>query len=116
MKHHKSARKFGRERKGRRALLRSLARALIGRGAIVTTEARAKELRPMVERLVTLGKEDTPARRRLVSARLGGAARETKQVFAELAPRFEGRAGGYTRITKMPAGGGRTSARIAFLE
>ncbi|HEY4517599.1 MAG TPA: bL17 family ribosomal protein, partial [Candidatus Paceibacterota bacterium] len=80
MRHHKKTRKFGRESNQRRALLRGLARSLIMHESIETTEARAKELRPIIERLVTQGKGNTLGGRRLVSARLGGAPRETKKL------------------------------------
>jgi len=111
-------RKFGRERSGRRALLRSLLRALIIHDAIQTTEARAKELRPLIEHLVTRSKTDSPASRRLVTARLGGAPRETKKLFETIAPKFKNRAGGYTRIIKIhrPSSDAREAAQISFVE
>ena len=70
MKHHKALRKFGREKNQRKAFIRSLLINLIRHGRIETTLARAKEIRPLVEKLVTLAKEDTVARRRLVASRL----------------------------------------------
>ncbi len=117
MKHHKKIRKFGRERGGRRALLRSLARSLIAHEQIATTEARAKELRPLIERLVTKGKDGSLASRRLVSARLGGAPRETKKLCDVIAPRYKDRAGGYTRIIKVHtrSADARRGAHIAFV-
>ena len=118
MKHHKKNRKFGRERNQRLALLRSLLRALIKEESIQTTEARAKELRPLIERLVTKGKTDTPASRRLVAARLGGAPRETKKLFETIATKFKSRSGGYTRIIKVhrTSSDARKEARISFVE
>lgn len=101
MRHHDANRKFGRETGQRRAFLRSLAEALIMRGKITTTEARAKELRPYVEKLVTIGRRGTLASRRLVVSRLGTAAR-AKKLCDEVAPKYKGRNGGYTRITKLP--------------
>jgi large subunit ribosomal protein L17 len=117
MRHHKKARKFGREKNQRRALMRSLLRALIRHDSIKTTEARAKELRPLIERLITAAKKGTPANRRLVSARLGGAAGETKKLFTEIAAKYDTRRGGYTRIVKMPprSGSGRREAQISFV-
>ncbi len=117
MSYHRRQRKFGRTRDGRRALLRSLARSLIRYGQIETTTARAKELRPLIERLVTYSKTDNLAGKRLVRARLGGAATEVKKLFEELAPRYQGRAGGYTRIVKLPAraGDGSPLAIIQFV-
>lgn len=101
MRHSNANRKFGRERGQRRALLRSLAESLIKHGKITTTEAKAKELRPYVEKLVTKAREGTLTSRRLVTSRLGTAKRAAP-LFAGLAGRYSGRTGGYTRITKLP--------------
>ncbi|MEI6810677.1 MAG: 50S ribosomal protein L17 [Candidatus Nomurabacteria bacterium] len=101
MKHHKSFRKFGREKNQRVAFVKSLLINLIRHGRIETTLARAKEIRPFVERLVTLAKTDTVARRRLVSARLINQADETIKLFGEYAPKYKDVAGGYTRIIKL---------------
>lgn len=103
MKHHKSFRKFGRERNQRKAFVRSLLINLIRHGRIETTQARAKEIRPLVERLVTLAKEDTVARRRLVASRLINQEAETAKLFSEYAPKYKAVPGGYTRIIKLPA-------------
>lgn len=103
MKHHKSIRKFGRKRNVRNALIRSLAISLVRHGKIETTEAKAKELRPYIENLVTKAKVDTVANRRLVASRLINQADETKKLFAEIAPKYVGTAGGYTRIIKLGA-------------
>lgn len=117
MKHHNRNRKFGRTAGQRRALLRSLASSLILRGSIMTTEAKAKELRPFVEKLVTKSKKDTLAARRNVIALLGGGERPGKKLFAEIGPRYTTRAGGYLRITKIGArkGDGSSRARIEFV-
>ncbi len=101
MSFHRTNRKFGRPRDGRRALLRSLARSLVRHGQIKTTTAKAKELRPLVEKLVTQSKKDNLASARLVRSRLGGAL-ETKKLVKEIAPRYAERSGGYTRIVKLP--------------
>jgi large subunit ribosomal protein L17 len=101
MRHHKKGRAFGLVDKGRTALIRSLARSLIIREKITTSEAKAKELRPFVEKLVTKGKADSVANRRLVLARLGSGRASVEKIFKTLAPRYEKRAGGYTRITKL---------------
>lgn len=118
MVHGNKNRKFGRVRSQRTALIRGLAVSLIRDGKIKTTEAKAKELRPFVERLVTHGKANTVAARRVVASRLGEpAAQVIKKVFEEIAPKFATRAGGYTRIIKMgrtPAG--RDEAVIEFVE
>ena len=118
MRHGNNNRTFGRVRSQRTALLRGLAVSLIRDGKIKTTEAKAKELRPFVERLVTYGKKNTLSARRMVASRLGEPSTAiVKKVFDELAPKFSTRAGGYTRIIKMgrtPAG--RDEAVIEFVE
>lgn len=115
MRHHKSIRKFGRVRNQRRALLRSLAIALINKGRIRTTEARAKELRPFVERLVSIASKETIAAERLVISRLGNEKTSGQKLVQEIAPRYKNRAGGYTRIVKLSP---RISdnARMAIIE
>lgn len=102
MKHHKSFRKFGREKNQRKAFVRGLLINLIRHGKIETTQARAKEIRPFVEKLVTLAKEDSVARRRLVASRLINQAEETGMLFTKYAPKYKDVAGGYTRIIKLP--------------
>lgn len=99
MRHGNHNRKFGRKTDQRRALLKSLARSLVLRGRIKTTEARAKEIRPLVEKLITRGKTDTLANRRLISASLGDAAAARKLLKTAL--NYKTRSGGYLRIVKM---------------
>ena len=101
MRHHSNVKKFGREKNQRHALMRSLARNLIRDNRVKTTEAKAKALRPMVEKLVTKAKTDTMATRRLITSRIHGVA-ETKKLFETIAPKYKSRAGGYTRIIKLP--------------
>ncbi len=101
MKHHKKQRKLGRVRKTRVALLRSLARALILNGKIETTVAKAKELRPFVERLVTIAKKDSVSSRRLIASRLGNDKESSTVLHDKIAKQFEKRNGGYTRIVKL---------------
>lgn len=101
MKHHSKHRKFGRESNERKAFVKSLMINLIRHGRIETTLPRAKEIRPMVEKLVTLAKDDTVARRRLVAARLINQEDETKKLFTEYAPKYKDVKGGYTRIIKL---------------
>jgi large subunit ribosomal protein L17 len=101
MRHHSNVRKFGREKNQRHALMRSLARNLIRDTRITTTTAKAKELRPYVEKLVTKAKADTQASRRLITSRIGATA-EVKVLFETVAPKYKTRAGGYTRIIKLP--------------
>jgi large subunit ribosomal protein L17 len=101
MRHHNNTRKFGREKTQRHALMRSLARNLVRDGKIRTTLAKAKELRPFVEKLVTRAKVGGVAARRLINTRIQGAP-ETKKLVDTLAPKYKSRAGGYTRIIKLP--------------
>lgn len=100
MRHHNARRKFGRETNQRRALMRSLAVNLIKTEKIKTTEAKAKELRPFVEKLVTKAKVGDLSKRRLVSSVIGVLS--TKKLFDKIAPKYKDRNGGYTRIIKMP--------------
>lgn len=97
--------------------MRSLARSLIIHESIATTEAKAKELRPYIEKLISHGRADTVANRRLVAARLGGDAAAVKKVFGTLSPRYAARPGGYTRIVKRApnATNARDNAFIAFV-
>lgn len=99
MRHHNHNRKFGRARGERQALLRSLARSLVLHGKMQTTEAKAKEIRPLVEKLVTRARKDTLANRRLLISALGDARSANKLI--NTAKHYEGRPGGYTRITKL---------------
>lgn len=114
MKHQAGMRKLGRERNARKALLRSLASNLIRDGRIKTTEAKAKELRPFIEKLITHAKKDTVAARRLVASRLGDDSKG-KKLFTDIAPKHNDRPGGYTRIIKLPARSGDQS-KMAFIE
>ena len=101
MRHHSSNRKFGREMNQRSALLRSLSRNLINEGRITTTLAKAKSLRPFVEKLVTKAKLGTLASRRVIISDLHGE-KETKVLFDNFAKKYKDRKGGYTRIIKLP--------------
>jgi large subunit ribosomal protein L17 len=101
MRHHGNVRKFGREKNQRKALMRSLASNLIRDSRIRTTLAKAKELRPMVEKLVTKARTDSVANRRLIRSQILNAI-ETKKLFEIVAPKYKGRPGGYTRIVKLP--------------
>ncbi len=116
MRHHNKNRKFGRTRDVRKALLRSLARSLIERGHITTTEAKAKELRPFIEKLVTKGKKDTVSAHRLLTARLLSKT-GAKKLITDVSSKYQKRNGGYTRITKFPRRSGDASpmARIEFI-
>lgn len=109
MRHHKQKRTLGRDKNQHTALLRSLARELVLRGSITTTLAKAKEMRPFAERLITLSKKGTVASQRTVAARLGNAEDAARKLQTDIAPKYKDRAGGYTRIIKL----GRTGARVA---
>src|SRR5690242_21954073 len=99
MRHRVGGRKLQRTSSHRAALLRNLAAALIKHEQITTTVAKAKELRPYVEKLITLAKHGGLSNRRLAHARILDEAQERK-LFAVLAERYAGREGGYTRIIK----------------
>jgi large subunit ribosomal protein L17 len=102
MRHGNHNRKFGRKTNVRNALLKSLVLSLIVHERIRTTQAKAKEIRPMVEKLITrAGKADVNTRR-VVMSRLMNRAPEAKKLIEEIAPRFKGVQGGYTRILKLP--------------
>lgn len=100
MRHQKAGRKFGRNPSQRKALFRQQAISLIMNERITTTEAKAKELRGIVEKLVTIAREDTEHHRRLVMSKIDNEA-ATKRLFDVVAPRFEETPGGYTRISKL---------------
>ena len=115
MRHGNNKRKFARVRKVRVALINSLALNLIVRGKIKTTEPKAKELRPFIEKLVTSAKANDMATRRLVISKLSNRRPEVKKLFDTIAPKYADRKGGYTRILKL---GRRKSdgAKMAVIE
>jgi len=100
MRHHKSGRRLGRNSSHRKAMFRNMASSLIMHETIRTTVPKAKELRRVVEPMITLAKEDSVANRRLAFDRLRDKATVGK-LFRELGPRFKNRPGGYLRILKM---------------
>ncbi|MCD5381578.1 MAG: 50S ribosomal protein L17 [Candidatus Pacebacteria bacterium] len=118
MRHSNNRRTLSRTRSQRTALLRGLMVSLIRDGQIKTTLAKAKEVQPMVEKIVTHAKNDTVQERRLVASRLGEPQDETlKKMFTEIAPKFKDRNGGYTRVVKLGnTSPGREEAIIAFVE
>ena len=101
MRHHDANRKFGRSVNQRRALLKGLAASLIEHGRIVTTEAKAKELRPSIEKMVTKAKNPTLAARRLLLSGFYNNEIVVNKLISDIAPRYTERAGGYTRIIKL---------------
>jgi len=100
MRHGLTGRQLSRNATHRAAMLRNMAASLLRHETIKTTVPKAKELRRFVEPLITLGKQDSEANRRLAFSRLRDAEVVTK-LFAELGPRFKARPGGYTRILHM---------------
>lgn len=116
MLHHSAKRKLGRVRKQHTALLRLLANSLILHGKIETTEAKAKELRPFIEKLITRGKKSSLANQRLLITRLGGNKIGVRKLVTDIVPKFKDRKGGYTRITKRKSASGRQRAFIEFVE
>ena len=101
MRHQKSGRTFNRDTNARKALFIGLAKNLIEKEQIKTTLPKAKDLRSVVEKLVTRAKVDTVANRRLTASELGNACDATvKKLFTVLGPRYAKRPGGYTRVLK----------------
>ena len=94
-------RKLGRETRQRRSILAGLTKTVIMNGYVVTTEARAKEVRKFVDKMITYGKNGTLVSRRKALAFLHNDKDVVAKVFNELAPRYKDRNGGYTRIIKI---------------
>jgi len=116
MRHRAKGRQLSRTSSHKKATLNNMATALFRHDRIVTTEAKAKELRPFAERLITLARRGDLHARRLVERRI--ADKEVShRLFAELGKRFAARPGGYTRIVKLGhrAGDGAGVARIELL-
>lgn len=114
MRHRHGLRKLNRTSSHRLAMLRNMSNSLLQHEAIKTTLPKAKELRKVVEPLITLGKKDSVANRRLAFNRLRDREMVTK-LFNELGPRFANRPGGYLRILKMGFRVG-DNAPMAFVE
>lgn len=114
MRHRHGLRKLNRTSSHRLAMLRNLTNALLRHEAIRTTVPKAKELRRVVEPIITLAKEPTVANRRLAFARLRDREMVVK-LFNELGPRYQARNGGYTRILKAGFRPG-DNAPIAYME
>lgn len=101
MRHHKKGKKLGRGTNQRRALLKALAVSLILNGKIKTTETKARELRPFIEKLITHARTETLSAKRLVASKIGNGLAFQKMT-KEIAKEQKDRSGGYTRITKLP--------------
>ncbi len=110
MRHHNSVKKFGRQSGQRLALMRSLVNNLITHGRITTTEAKAKALRPTIEKLVTKARGADIATTRDIIATLGNNKITATKLIKEISPKYEGRPGGYTRIIKLGARSSRGDA------
>ena len=100
MRHLNQGRKLNRTSAHRKALFKNLVLALIRHGRIRTTDAKAKELRRVADRMITLGKQNDLAARRRAYAFVG-SHQAVKKLFDEIAPRFKERNGGYTRVVKF---------------
>lgn len=117
MRHRKAGRQLGRNSSHRRALFRSLVTSLIEHERIETTEAKAKEIRSIADRMISLGKQKTlHARRRAVAFLQSPLV--AKKLFDEVAPRFESRNGGYTRLikTRSRVGDGAPMVLVELVE
>jgi large subunit ribosomal protein L17 len=114
MRHQKAHRRFGRTSSERMAMFRQLSISMILHERITTTEAKAKEFRPIIEKLITLAREDTEFHRRLVMSKINHAP-ATAKLFEVIAPRYLEQPGGYTRINKLGLRKG-DAAPIALIE
>lgn len=115
MRHRNSGRKLGRTSAHRKAMFKNMATALLNYGRITTTEAKAKEIRGVVEPLITLAlRNDLHARRE--AYRVLGNHKLVKRLFDEIGPEFTGIAGGYTRVVKLAMPRKGDSAPMAIIE
>ncbi|WP_346993086.1 50S ribosomal protein L17 [Alteromonas gracilis] len=114
MRHRKSGRQLNRNSSHRQAMFKNMASSLVKHEVIKTTLPKAKELRRVIEPLITMAKEDSVANRRLAFARTGDKEVVGK-LFNELGPRYEARPGGYTRILKCGFRAG-DNAPMAYVE
>lgn len=117
MRHRVAGRKLGRPTGHRLALYRNLVAALLAHEKIITTEAKAKEIRTLTERMITLGKDGSLASRRRASAFITDK-KVVEKLFNEVAPRYIDRSGGYTRLVKLGprCGDNATMAQIELVE
>lgn len=121
MRHRVGGRQLGLPSDGRRALLKGLLRSLIIYKRIETTETRAKDVQPMIEKLVTRAKDDTVHSRRIARAQIGGKSADdediVKELFTVIAPQFKDRPGGYTRMARkgVRRGDGAPTVLLEFV-
>ncbi len=114
MRHQRAGRKLGRDAAHRKALYANLTASLIEHGRIKTTVAKAKEVRPVAEEMITLGRRgDVPARRQAL--KFLRSQDVVHKLFSEVGPRFSDRPGGYSRIVKLGPRQG-DAAEMAYLE
>ncbi|TML48844.1 MAG: 50S ribosomal protein L17 [Actinobacteria bacterium] len=114
MRHQRAGRKLGRDSAHRKALYANLTASLIEHGRIKTTVAKAKEVRPVAEEMITLGRRgDVPARRQAL--KFLRSQDVVHKLFSEVGPRFSDRSGGYSRIVKLGPRQG-DAAEMAYLE
>ncbi len=114
MRHRKAGRKLNRTASHRKAMFANMSASLIKHEQIVTTLPKAKELRPIVEKLITLAKKGDLHSRRIAASRIGDEA-QAKKLFDVLGPRYQDRQGGYTRVLKAGFRHG-DNAPIAVIE
>jgi large subunit ribosomal protein L17 len=115
MRHQKTRHKLSRDTAHRKALLRNLCKEVIQHERIKTTEAKAKAVKPEVEKLITLAKKGDLHARRLALSDLGQDKDTVHKLFEEVAPRYSARPGGYTRILKLGARQG-DATEMVYLE
>ena len=115
MRHNNSGKKLSRNPSHRKALLRNMSKALLTHGRIRTTEIKAKELRGVVESLITLARRNDVAARRRAYRDLG-SHQLVQKLFDEIAPRFAGVPGGYTRVVKLAMPRRGDCAPMAIIE
>jgi large subunit ribosomal protein L17 len=115
MRHRKEGKKFNRIAGRRRSFVRNLVNDFFRHGRIETTETRAKAIRPMVERSISLAKKQDLASRRLLLSRLQSKT-VVERLMSEIGPRYKERAGGYTRIVKGGKTRKRDGSRLAVIE
>ena len=115
MRHSNSGKKLSRNPSHRKALLRNMSKALLTHGRIRTTEIKAKELRGVVESLITLARRTDVAARRVAYRELG-SHQLVQKLFDEIAPRFAGIPGGYTRVVKLAMPRRGDCAPMAIIE
>ena len=113
MRHRNKKQKLGSSFHQRKAILRSLATAIISKGRISTTEGKAKKVRPFLEKAITRAKKDTLANKRLLLADF--KLKTVNKLMKEIAPKYASQAGGYTRIIKI-SNRKADSAKMVFIE